>query len=340
MKPANTPLYVHRQSNHPPNIIKNIPESVNRRLSEISSDEDAFTEAATPYQEALNKSGYNYTLEFKPTPQRPPSQTRNRPRNVIWFNPPFNKNVKTNIGRQFIRLIDKCFTVGHKLRKIFNRNTLKLSYSCMPNIQQIIDGHNKAILRTNTKQPQDQAARTGCNCRKKNECPLNGECLSKEIVYQAVVTRSGKCESNRTWGLQQQNLNRGGETTRRHSKTNKEKKDTELSKATPEVDIKAAISKFSVVPKSMLAPDGMMLHCSAKSSLMRILYKHGGESQQRMNTATQNNVDDIINVEAEPKLQLRVPAVDALWQNCSTLIGQTVTKTVHSHWRWPEPPCN
>ena len=37
-----TPLYVHSQSNHPPNIIRNIPEAINRRLSSISSDQDAF----------------------------------------------------------------------------------------------------------------------------------------------------------------------------------------------------------------------------------------------------------------------------------------------------------
>ena len=33
-------------SNHPPNIIRNLPESVSRRLSQISSDEAMFNEAA------------------------------------------------------------------------------------------------------------------------------------------------------------------------------------------------------------------------------------------------------------------------------------------------------
>ena len=33
----------------------------------------------------------------------------------------------------------------HKLRKIFNRNTIKISYSCMNNTKQIIDNHNKRI---------------------------------------------------------------------------------------------------------------------------------------------------------------------------------------------------
>ena len=37
-KEGNVPLYVHKKSNHPPSILKNIPDSINKRLSEISSD--------------------------------------------------------------------------------------------------------------------------------------------------------------------------------------------------------------------------------------------------------------------------------------------------------------
>ena len=192
-KPSSTPLYVHSKSNHPPNIIKNIPESVNRRLSEISSDEAVFNEAATPYQDALHKSGYTYKLEFKP-PQKAPPQRRNRSRKIIWFNRPYNKNVKTKIGREFLRLIDKCFPAGHKLRKIFNRNTLKLSYSCMPNVQRIIKRHNQSVLKNSAQPAQDQAERA-CNCKKKEECPLEGHCLAKGIVYQAQVTAADKTET-------------------------------------------------------------------------------------------------------------------------------------------------
>ena len=57
--------------------------------------------------------------------QRP---RRNRQRNVIWFNPAFSKNVKTNIARNFLHLVDTHFPAGHKLHKIFNRNTVKVSY--------------------------------------------------------------------------------------------------------------------------------------------------------------------------------------------------------------------
>ena len=65
-KPNNVPLYVHKASNHPPSILKNIPLAINRRLSEISSDQECFNKSAPIYQEALSNSGYDYVLTFKP----------------------------------------------------------------------------------------------------------------------------------------------------------------------------------------------------------------------------------------------------------------------------------
>ena len=53
-KPNNTPLYVNKLSNHPPRIIENIPKAINRRLSEISYDEDSFNTAKPLYQKALD----------------------------------------------------------------------------------------------------------------------------------------------------------------------------------------------------------------------------------------------------------------------------------------------
>ena len=98
----------------------------------------------------------------------------------ISINPPFNKNVQTDIGRMFINLIDKCFPTGHKLKKIFNRNTIKLSYSCTLNMKQVIDGHNKAMIKKTTKPEEDQPKKM-CNCRNETECPLEGGCLSSMI---------------------------------------------------------------------------------------------------------------------------------------------------------------
>ena len=63
-KPGNTPLYVNRKSNHPPRIIENIPKSINKRLSEISIDENSFNQSAPLYQRALDDSGYHHRLTF------------------------------------------------------------------------------------------------------------------------------------------------------------------------------------------------------------------------------------------------------------------------------------
>ena len=48
-----------------------------------------------------------------------------------------------------------------------------------------------------------------------------------------------------------------------------------VCKARPEIDIKEAVGEyeFSIVPRSMFAANGTMLHCSPKSTLMNILEK-------------------------------------------------------------------
>ena len=183
LKPGNIPQYINTKSNHPPMILKAVPEGINKRLSEISSDEQAFKNTTPIYQEALNRSGYNYTLQYKQYPKKTDEnqQQRKRSRKITWFNPPFDLKVKTNVGKSFISIVETCFPEGHPLRKIFNRNTLKISYSCTPNIKSIIDNHNNAKLKNDTIQVNS------CNCREKTKCPLNGACKQSKIVYQAKV---------------------------------------------------------------------------------------------------------------------------------------------------------
>ena len=65
-----------------------------------------------------------------------------------------SKSIKTNIGGIFTKLISKHFPPNHKFAKTFNRNTIKLSYSCMPNIRSKINGHIKKVLQSNPKEPQ------------------------------------------------------------------------------------------------------------------------------------------------------------------------------------------
>ena len=51
--------------------------------------------------------------------------------NIIWHNPPFSKNVKTNVGKHFFTLVKKHFGENHKYREIFIKKNMKISYSCM-----------------------------------------------------------------------------------------------------------------------------------------------------------------------------------------------------------------
>ena len=75
-------------------------------------------------------------------------KTKTRPGNIVWFNPPFNKAVSVNAAKIFIQLINTHFSKSHSLHKIFNRNTVKVSYSCMQNISKIYKGHTSKITST------------------------------------------------------------------------------------------------------------------------------------------------------------------------------------------------
>ena len=88
---------------------------------------------------------------------------KNRERNIIWFNPPYSMNIQTNIGREFLNLVDEHFPKNHRYKKIFNKNNIKVSYSCTDNLQTIIKKHNRKILET-SKTPSTE---NSCNCRKK-----------------------------------------------------------------------------------------------------------------------------------------------------------------------------
>ena len=150
-KPDNEILYIHKDSNHPSSILKQIPTLIEKRISTLSSNETIFNEPKEIYQKALEKSGYRQNLKYHPANENVSNNKRNRKRNVIWFNPPFSVNVKTKVGNYFLNLIRKHFPPRHKFSKLFNRNTIKVSYSWMPNIKTEIRKHNKNIFIKRSK---------------------------------------------------------------------------------------------------------------------------------------------------------------------------------------------
>ena len=192
-KEGDKPNYVHKQSNHPPSVLMNIGLGVNKRLSMLSSNEGLFDQAAPTYQDALMRSKHEHKLKFseeEPTLEEQGKRRRRRKRDVIWFNPPFSMNVKTNIGGKFLALIDKCFPKNGPLGKIFNRSTLKLSYSTCPNIKQILSSHNKKVLAESLPQEKKKTCSCSKAIQKAGTCPLQGVCLDKNLVYQATVVET------------------------------------------------------------------------------------------------------------------------------------------------------
>ena len=78
--------YTHRESNHPPNIIKHIPATIENHLSELSSKH---------YADNLHQSGRNKNLTYKPTDTKYENHSKHK-KKIIWFNPPLSRNVSTN----------------------------------------------------------------------------------------------------------------------------------------------------------------------------------------------------------------------------------------------------
>ena len=88
----------------------------------------------------------------------------------------------------FMRLFDKHFPHHHKYYKLFNRNNIKLSYSCMPNMNNVIRKHNSKIMIN----PAPSTTKT-CNCHRKTDCPMDVNCLSECLIYKAsVITTANK----------------------------------------------------------------------------------------------------------------------------------------------------
>ena len=177
-KPNDKLKYINVSSNHPPQIIKQLPDIINDRLSANSSNKEIFDKSKADYEKGLRESGYNPNLNF----QTRPKAKRKRNRKIIWFNPPFNKSVSTNIAKKFLLLLDKHFPRNNPLHKIFNRNNVKVSYSCTENISKII----KRTSKNKMKAKKDVLPK--CNCRDRNHCPLDGNCQVESVVYKCVAS--------------------------------------------------------------------------------------------------------------------------------------------------------
>ena len=187
-KPNSETVYMSRQSNHPDYVKRQIPAMVNQRLNTLSKHRSDFEYVKPHYEKALESSHYSEKLKYNE--ETTPTVKKRRRRKLIYFQPPFSNRIKTPIGKLFLNLVRKHFHPAHPLYKILNHRCLKISYCCLSNIKSEIASHNKSLISGGDKGASDKL----CNCRKKNECPLDGRCLTSNVVYQAeMTTNDGDC---------------------------------------------------------------------------------------------------------------------------------------------------
>ena len=81
-------------------------------------------------------------------------------------------------------LVNKYFPRHHKYYNLFNRNNIKLSYSCMPNMNSIIRKYNSKIM----KNPPSSTTKT-CNFRQKTDCPMDGNCFLNALFTKQLLVQ-------------------------------------------------------------------------------------------------------------------------------------------------------
>ena len=173
--------------------LRNAPQIAPRRSQRIRNMNQPDNAAPTP--PPANSQPSDSSPPATPPPQTPADsctanpkgkKRKNRKRNIVFWNVPYNKNLATNIGKQFLALVNKHFPANSELASALNRHTIKIAYSTTKNMDQIISAHNAKILRAGN----ETATALPCNCRR--ECPLQGtnDCRSKPVVYKAEIQGS------------------------------------------------------------------------------------------------------------------------------------------------------
>ena len=100
-------------SDHLSWIIKQLMNSIIKRLCENLVNEQVLNTIKPEYYNALHNSGYKSSLKYPEEIHH--YNSKKRTRNIISFNPQFSQTVKTNLVKSFLRLLDKHFLKSHSL---------------------------------------------------------------------------------------------------------------------------------------------------------------------------------------------------------------------------------
>ena len=111
------------------------------------------------------------------------------------------------------------------VRNLHSTNTVKISYNCMLNLKQKIDGHNKSTLQKTNAVPPN-----ACNCRQPAHCALDGNCLNSAVIYQATVAKEDNRPAETYVGLTENSLKTRYSNHKSSFRDPNKRLNTELSK--------------------------------------------------------------------------------------------------------------
>ena len=108
-KPTEETDYIHVNCDHPSSILKQLPMSIEKRLSSSSPCKEIFEETAPYYEQDLSNCGYKEKLNYC-DPTSPNLITKRKRQKQFMAQPTlYSKTVKTIIGKFFLQLIKKHF---------------------------------------------------------------------------------------------------------------------------------------------------------------------------------------------------------------------------------------
>ena len=149
-------------------------------------------------------------------------KSKARKRKITWYIPPWDGNVKTNLGLKFLLIVDKCFPKNHPLNKIFNRHTLKVS-------SVFVHAKHHRIIRSCLPRRALRLHPRNNHASVTAEISQNAEwkCMQENVAYQATVATETTTENYVGLASNFKEQRRNHQTSfQHHSKRN----ETDLSK--------------------------------------------------------------------------------------------------------------
>ena len=171
---------------------------IEKRISTNFCNEIEFARSLPIYKQALRRADTRLSLLLT---QIRSTQNLAATENATLFGSTSHSTIKfppTSV-KLFSTFYVNLFPPNHRLYKICNKNNIKLSYSCTPNMGNIVAAQYKELINQHNSPPKAQP----CNSRNTESGPLLGYCREKNIIYQATVRSTnntmnyfGLCETD------------------------------------------------------------------------------------------------------------------------------------------------